>query len=114
MYGSYDNNGRNLKLLILIADLSCSVVLLHTGWCMKKLREVAHADDNGRKATAVNLKKLILLMAFCVSVIFYVFFTRIVVYALEMVIPHIGTVIGPVCGWRIGDACVFMCTWVIS
>ncbi|KAG5542910.1 hypothetical protein RHGRI_015861 [Rhododendron griersonianum] len=54
---------------------------------MKKLREVAR-DDNGRKAAAVNLKKLILLIAFCVSVICYVFFTRIVVYALEMVTSY--------------------------
>lgn len=53
----------------MIADLlSCCVVLLHTGWCMRKLREVARADDNGRKAAAVNLKKLILLMVFCTCV----------------------------------------------
>ncbi|XP_065634741.1 protein CANDIDATE G-PROTEIN COUPLED RECEPTOR 7 [Quercus suber] len=73
------------KQIFLLVDVVCFCeVLFPIVWSIKNLREAARTDGKA----AVNLMKLTLFRQYYIVVICYIYFTRVVVYALETITSY--------------------------
>ncbi|KAE8662714.1 hypothetical protein F3Y22_tig00113156pilonHSYRG00094 [Hibiscus syriacus] len=72
------------QVLLLVDVICCCAVLFPIVWSIKNLREAARTDGKA----AVNLMKLTLFRQYYVVVICYIYFTRVVVYALETITSY--------------------------
>ncbi|KAF7150899.1 hypothetical protein RHSIM_Rhsim02G0252900 [Rhododendron simsii] len=83
--GPYGQDWVTWKQVFLLVDvLCCCAVLFPIVWSIKNLREAARTDGKA----AVNLMKLTLFRQYYVFVICYIYFTRVVVYALETITSY--------------------------
>lgn len=72
------------QLLLLVDVICCCAVLLPIVWSIKHLREAAHTDGKAAR----NLVKLTLFRQYYIVVVSYIYFTRIVVFALGTITPY--------------------------
>ncbi|KAL0331603.1 UNVERIFIED_CONTAM: protein CANDIDATE G-PROTEIN COUPLED RECEPTOR 7 [Sesamum angustifolium] len=80
--GPYGQDWVTWKQVFLLVDVvCCCAVLFPIVWSIKNLREAARTDGKA----AVNLMKLTLFRQYYIVVICYIYFTRVVVYALETI-----------------------------
>ncbi|CDP05000.1 unnamed protein product [Coffea canephora] len=86
------NSGTWKKVFLLVDILCCCAVLFPIVWSIKNLREAAKVDGKA----AVNLMKLTLFRQYYIIVISYIYFTRVVVYALETITSYNFQWTGPV------------------
>ncbi|XP_071730635.1 protein CANDIDATE G-PROTEIN COUPLED RECEPTOR 7 [Rutidosis leptorrhynchoides] len=83
--GPYGQDWVTWKQVFLLVDvICCCAVLFPIVWSIKNLREAARTDGKA----AVNLMKLTLFRQYYVVVICYIYFTRVVVYALETITSY--------------------------
>ncbi|CAN4075854.1 unnamed protein product [Withania somnifera] len=83
--GPYNDEWVAWKQVFLLVDvICCCAVLFPIVWFIKNLREAAKSDGKA----AVNLMKLTLFRQYYVVVICYIYFTRVVVYALETITSY--------------------------
>ncbi|CAD5333712.1 unnamed protein product [Arabidopsis thaliana] len=83
--GPYDQDWVTWKQIFLLVDVvCCCAVLFPIVWSIKNLREAAKTDGKA----AVNLVKLTLFRQYYIVVICYIYFTRVVVYALETITSY--------------------------
>ncbi|MCD7462507.1 hypothetical protein HAX54_048684 [Datura stramonium] len=83
--GPYGDEWVTWKQVFLLVDvICCCAVLFPIVWSIKNLREAAKSDGKA----AVNLMKLTLFRQYYVVVICYIYFTRVVVYALETITSY--------------------------
>lgn len=83
--GPYGHDWFTWKQIFLLVDvICCCAVLFPIVWSIKNLREAARTDGKA----AVNLMKLTLFRHYYVVVICYIYFTRVVVYALETITSY--------------------------
>lgn len=72
------------KVFLLVDVICCCAVLFPIVWSIKNLREAARTDGKA----AVNLMKLTLFRHYYIVVICYIYFTRVVVNALETITSY--------------------------
>ncbi|RWR88912.1 protein GPR107-like protein [Cinnamomum micranthum f. kanehirae] len=72
------------QVLLLVDVVCCCAVLFPIVWSIKNLREAARTDGKA----AVNLMKLTLFRQYYIVVICYIYFTRVVVYALSTITSY--------------------------
>lgn len=72
------------QMLLLVDVICCCAVLFPIVWSIKNLREAAHTDGKA----AVNLMKLTLFRQYYIVVVGYIYFTRVVVYALATITAY--------------------------
>ncbi|KAL0296417.1 UNVERIFIED_CONTAM: protein CANDIDATE G-PROTEIN COUPLED RECEPTOR 7 [Sesamum radiatum] len=72
------------QVFLLVDVICCCAVLFPIVWSIKNLREAARTDGKA----AVNLMKLTLFRHYYIVVICYIYFTRVVVYALETITSY--------------------------
>ena len=72
------------QLFLLVDVVCCCAVLFPIVWSIKHLREAARTDGKAAK----NLVKLTLFRQYYVVVVAYIYFTRIVVFALQTVTSY--------------------------
>ncbi|XP_062146480.1 protein CANDIDATE G-PROTEIN COUPLED RECEPTOR 7-like [Alnus glutinosa] len=72
------------QVFLLVDVICCCAVLFRIMWSIKNLREAARTDGKA----AVNLMKLTLFRQYYIVVICYIYFTRVVVYALETITSY--------------------------
>ncbi|KAK6948011.1 Transmembrane protein GPR107/GPR108-like [Dillenia turbinata] len=83
--GPFAQNWFTWKQIFLLVDvICCCAVLFPIVWSIKNLREAARTDGKA----AVTLMKLTLFRQYYVVVICYIYFTRVVVYALETITSY--------------------------
>ncbi|KAG7028207.1 hypothetical protein SDJN02_09387, partial [Cucurbita argyrosperma subsp. argyrosperma] len=83
--GPFDQEWVTWKQVFLLVDVvCCCAVLFPIVWSIKNLREAARSDGKA----AVNLMKLTLFRQYYIVVICYIYFTRVVVYALETITSY--------------------------
>nr|AAM63843.1 unknown [Arabidopsis thaliana] len=83
--GPYGQDWVTWKQIFLLVDVvCCCAVLFPIVWSIKNLREAAKTDGKA----AVNLVKLTLFRQYYIVVICYIYFTRVVVYALETITSY--------------------------
>ncbi|KAL6972160.1 hypothetical protein U1Q18_031848 [Sarracenia purpurea var. burkii] len=83
--GPYGQDSYTWKQVFLLVDvICCCAVLFPIVWSIKNLREAARTDGKA----AVNLMKLTLFRQYYIVVICYIYFTRVVVYALETITSY--------------------------
>ncbi|XP_062146196.1 protein CANDIDATE G-PROTEIN COUPLED RECEPTOR 7-like [Alnus glutinosa] len=83
--GPFAQGWRMWKQVFLLVDvICCCAVLFPIVWSIKNLREAARTDGKA----AVNLMKLTLFRQYYIVVICYIYFTRVVVYALETITSY--------------------------
>ncbi|KAI3904591.1 hypothetical protein MKW98_014771 [Papaver atlanticum] len=83
--GPYAQDWITWKQVFLLVDVvCCCAVLFPIVWSIKNLREAARTDGKA----AVNLMKLTLFRHYYIVVICYIYFTRVVVYALETITSY--------------------------
>lgn len=83
--GPYGRDWVTWKQVFLLVDVvCCCAVLFPIVWSIKNLREAARTDGKA----AVNLMKLTLFRQYYIVVICYIYFTRVVVYALETITSY--------------------------
>ncbi|XP_057951319.1 protein CANDIDATE G-PROTEIN COUPLED RECEPTOR 7-like [Malania oleifera] len=83
--GPYGQGSDSWKQLFLVVDVvCCCAVLFPIVWSIKNLREAARMDGKA----AVNLNKLTLFRQYYIVVICYIYFTRVAVYALEIITSY--------------------------
>lgn len=83
--GPYGQDWITWKQVFLLVDVvCCCAVLFPIVWSIKNLREAARTDGKA----AVNLMKLTLFRQYYIVVICYIYFTRVVVYALETITSY--------------------------
>ncbi|GAB2293921.1 hypothetical protein Dimus_028135 [Dionaea muscipula] len=83
--GPYGQSTYTWKQVFLLVDVvCCCAVLFPIVWSIRNLREAARTDGKA----AVNLMKLTLFRHYYVVVICYIYFTRVVVYALETITSY--------------------------
>ncbi|XP_072994153.1 protein CANDIDATE G-PROTEIN COUPLED RECEPTOR 7 [Typha latifolia] len=83
--GPYARDWVTWKQVFLLVDVvCCCAVLFPIVWSIKNLREAARTDGKA----AVNLMKLTLFRQYYVVVICYIYFTRVVVYALVTITSY--------------------------
>ncbi|PHU08359.1 hypothetical protein BC332_20219 [Capsicum chinense] len=83
--GPYGDEWVTWKQVFLLVDvICCCAVLFPIVWSIKNLREAAKSDGKA----AVNLMKLTLFRQYYIVVICYIYFTRVVVYALETIVSY--------------------------
>lgn len=77
--GPYAKDWLAWKQMFLLVDvICCCAVLFPIVWSIKNLRQAAHTDGKAM----VNLMKLTLFRQYYIVVVCYIYFTRVVVYAL--------------------------------
>ncbi|XP_057969197.1 protein CANDIDATE G-PROTEIN COUPLED RECEPTOR 7-like [Malania oleifera] len=72
------------QVFLLVDVVCCCAVLFPIVWSIKNMREAARTDGKA----AVNLMKLTLFRHYYIVVICYIYFTRVVVYALEAITSY--------------------------
>jgi hypothetical protein len=72
------------QVFLLVDVICCCAVLFPIVWSIKNLREAARTDGKA----AVNLMKLTLFRQYYIVVICYIYFTRVVVYALATITSY--------------------------
>ncbi|GAB2235778.1 hypothetical protein Droror1_Dr00026219 [Drosera rotundifolia] len=72
------------QVFLLVDVICCCAVLFPIVWSIKILREAARTDGKA----AANLMKLTLFRQYYIVVIGYIYFTRVVVYALETITSY--------------------------
>ncbi|XP_068635517.1 protein CANDIDATE G-PROTEIN COUPLED RECEPTOR 7-like [Aristolochia californica] len=72
------------QVFLLVDVICCCAVLFPIVWSIKNLREAARTDGKA----AVNLMKLTLFRQYYIVVICYIYFTRVVVYALVTITSY--------------------------
>lgn len=72
------------QVFLLVDVICCCAVLFPIVWSIKNLRESARTDGKA----AVNLMKLTLFRQYYIVVICYIYFTRVVVYALVTITSY--------------------------
>lgn len=83
--GPYGRDWVTWKQVFLMVDvICCCAVLFPIVWSIKNLREAARTDGKA----AVNLMKLTLFRQYYIVVICYIYFTRVVVYALTTITSY--------------------------
>ncbi|XP_043717477.1 protein CANDIDATE G-PROTEIN COUPLED RECEPTOR 7-like [Telopea speciosissima] len=83
--GPYAQDWITWKQVFLLVDvICCCAVLFPIVWSIKNLREAARTDGKA----AVNLMKLTLFRQYYIVVICYIYFTRVVVYALVTITSY--------------------------
>lgn len=83
--GPYGKDWATWKQVFLLVDVvCCCAVLFPIVWSIKNLREAARTDGKA----AVNLMKLTIFRHYYIVVICYIYFTRVVVYALETITSY--------------------------
>ncbi|KAK4257149.1 hypothetical protein QN277_006773 [Acacia crassicarpa] len=83
--GPYGQDWFTWKQIFLLVDVvCCCAVLFPIVWSIKNLREAARTDGKA----AVNLMKLTLFRHYYIVVICYIYFTRVVVYALQTITSY--------------------------
>ncbi|CAL9030566.1 unnamed protein product [Prunus brigantina] len=83
--GPFGHDWFTWKQVFLLVDVvCCCAVLFPIVWSIKNLREAARTDGKA----AVNLMKLTLFRQYYIVVICYIYFTRVVVYALETITSY--------------------------
>ncbi|KAH7840869.1 hypothetical protein Vadar_022679 [Vaccinium darrowii] len=83
--GPFGQDSYTWKQVFLLVDvICCCAVLFPIVWSIKNLRESARTDGKA----AVNLMKLTLFRQYYIVVICYIYFTRVVVYALETITSY--------------------------
>lgn len=83
--GPYGQDWYTWKQVLLLVDVVyCCAVLFPIVWSIKNLREAARTDGKA----AVNLMKLTLFRQYYIVVICYIYFTRVVVYALSTITSY--------------------------
>uniref|UniRef100_A0A5B7BKF9 Protein GPR107-like n=1 Tax=Davidia involucrata TaxID=16924 RepID=A0A5B7BKF9_DAVIN len=83
--GPFGQDSYTWKQVFLLVDvICCCAVLFPIVWSIKNLREAARTDGKA----AVNLMKLTLFRQYYIVVICYIYFTRVVVYALETITSY--------------------------
>ena len=81
----FEQDSHTWKQVFLLVDvICCCAVLFPIVWSIKNLREAARTDGKA----AVNLMKLTLFRQYYIVVICYIYFTRVVVYALETITSY--------------------------
>lgn len=83
--GPYAQDWVTWKQVFLLVDvICCCAILFPIVWSIKNLREAARTDGKA----AVNLMKLTLFRQYYIVVICYIYFTRVVVYALVTITSY--------------------------
>ena len=83
--GPFGRDWVTWKQVFLMVDvICCCAVLFPIVWSIKNLREAARTDGKA----AVNLMKLTLFRQYYIVVICYIYFTRVVVYALTTITSY--------------------------
>ncbi|KAK8965074.1 hypothetical protein KSP40_PGU009975 [Platanthera guangdongensis] len=83
--GPYARDWVTWKQVFLLVDvICCCAILFPIVWSIKNLREAARTDGKA----AVNLMKLTLFRQYYIVVICYIYFTRVVVYALVTITSY--------------------------
>ncbi|KMZ61942.1 putative Lung seven transmembrane receptor [Zostera marina] len=83
--GPYARDWVTWKQVFLLVDvICCCAILFPIVWSIKNLREAARTDGKA----AVNLMKLTLFRQYYIVVICYIYFTRVVVYALMTITSY--------------------------
>ncbi|XP_077245591.1 protein CANDIDATE G-PROTEIN COUPLED RECEPTOR 7-like [Tasmannia lanceolata] len=83
--GPYAQDWLTWKQVFLLVDvICCCAVLFPIVWSIKNLREAARTDGKA----AVNLMKLTLFRQYYIVVICYIYFTRVIVYALVTITSY--------------------------
>lgn len=83
--GPFETSSIEWGQFFLLVDLiCCCAVLFPIVWSIRNLREAARTDGKA----AVNLMKLMLFRKYYIVVIFYIYFTRVVVYALVTITSY--------------------------
>ena len=67
-------------MFILIDLVCCGAILFPVVWSIRHLEEVARTNDKA----AMNLRKLMLFKHFYIMIVFYIYFTRIIMYILKV------------------------------
>uniref|UniRef100_A0A1B6CWU3 GOST seven transmembrane domain-containing protein n=1 Tax=Clastoptera arizonana TaxID=38151 RepID=A0A1B6CWU3_9HEMI len=71
-----------LDVFMFVDLLCCGAILFPVVWSIKHLQEASHTDGKA----AINLKKLKLFRHFYIMIVCYIYFTRIIVYLLQMTV----------------------------
>lgn len=71
-------------MLHLVDIICCCAILFPIVWSIKHLREGAETDGKA----AANIEKLTLFRQFYILVVIYIYFTRIIVFMLEGMLPY--------------------------
>jgi len=71
------------NIMILVDILCCGAILVPVVWSVRHLQEASQTDGKA----AVNLQKLKLFQRFYIMIICYLYFTRLIVYLLEITLP---------------------------
>lgn len=67
--------------MFILVDLACcGAILFPVVWSIKHLEEAARTSDKA----AMNLRKLMLFKHFYIMIVFYIYFTRIIMYILKV------------------------------
>ncbi|KAG5313714.1 GP107 protein, partial [Acromyrmex insinuator] len=69
-------------MFILIDLVCCGAILFPVVWSIRHLEEVARTNDKA----AMNLRKLMLFKHFYIMIVFYIYFTRIIMYILKITV----------------------------
>lgn len=70
-------------IFTLVDLLCCGCILAPVVWSIRHLQEASRTDGKA----AINLKKLKLFRHFYVMIVCYIYFTRIIVYLLQITVP---------------------------
>jgi len=68
-------------MFILVDLVCCGAILFPVVWSIRHLEEVARTNDKA----AMNLRKLMLFKHFYIMIVFYIYFTRIIMYILKVI-----------------------------
>ncbi|OTF81715.1 seven transmembrane receptor-like protein [Euroglyphus maynei] len=71
------------EIFILVDMICCGAILFPVIWSIRHLHEASATDGKA----AINLKKLQLFRFFYVMIVFYIYFTRIIVYLVKITVP---------------------------
>ncbi|XP_043190628.1 protein GPR107-like [Amphibalanus amphitrite] len=71
------------EMLYLLDLICCGAILFPVVWSIRHLQDASETDGKA----AMNLKKLKLFRHFYIMIVCYIYFTRIVVYLLQIMVP---------------------------
>lgn len=72
-----------LDVFMLVDLLCCGAILFPVVWSIRHLQEASHTDGKA----AINLRKLKLFRHFYIMIVCYIYFTRIIIYLLQLTVP---------------------------